>query len=61
MRNQFFGEWWATVVLAAMQKTGRGQRLNSVRHSGVGIDRRMDKLYGESKRMRSYRNRYSGA
>lgn len=61
MRAQYFGEWWATVVLAAMQKSGHGVRLNAVKHSGVGIDRRKDKLNGESKLMRSYRNRYSGA
>jgi hypothetical protein len=57
MSNKF-KDWWLGLIETAMLSSGKGQRLNAVRHSGEAADRRRDKLDGESKHARQYRNRY---
>lgn len=54
----FFTPWQEMLLRAMALNGGKGQRLNSVKHSGKGFDRRRDKLDGESKHARRYRNRY---
>lgn len=56
--SNLFKDWWIGLLHTAMGRSGHGQRFNAVKHSGVGDDRRRDKLDGESKLARSYKNRY---
>lgn len=39
--------------------TGKGCRLNSLRNTGRGEDRRLDKLAGTTKAFRQYKQRYA--
>lgn len=39
-----FREHWIQLLWLAMSKTGRGYRRPSMKHSGIGDDRRKDKL-----------------
>lgn len=43
-----FCEAWSNMLWGAMHKTQRGLRLNSLRNSGRGQDRRADKLVSKT-------------
>lgn len=43
-KERKFCEFWLQMLWMAMSKTGRGYRRPSMRHSGVGNDRRKDKF-----------------
>lgn len=57
-----FTAHWVSVLWNAMTATGRGYKRQSLRHSGRGEDRRLDKIEcakaGIPQRMRRYRYRY---
>jgi hypothetical protein len=54
-----FGANWAAALWHVMARTGNGYRRQSLKHTGIGDDRRKDKLSGVPKRFRQYRQRYS--
>lgn len=50
---------WIAMLTRAMALSGRGYRRHSLKHTGVGEDRRKDKLESNvPKRFRQYQNRY---
>jgi hypothetical protein len=59
MNSASFGKAWALIPMTAMDKSGHGKRFNAVKHSGIGEDRREDKLDGSSALARRYAKRYS--
>lgn len=65
MRKTFipsFGQWWAALLWRVMTITGKGYRRHSMRNTGIGKDRRKDKLesarMGISPMLRRYQSRY---
>ncbi len=59
----FVKRWVAMLEFTMREKTGKGFRLNSLRNTGRGDDRRKDKLeaarFGIPKAFRQYQRRYA--
>jgi hypothetical protein len=58
---QVFCEQWVVMLWRAMSATGKGYKRDSLRNTGVGDDRRKDKLKEKMPQWaRRYRERYAG-
>lgn len=60
---RYFITTWIVMLWDTMMKTGKGYKMQSLRNTGKGTDRRADKLeqLGVSRLARQYSNRYPGA